>query len=142
MANNPPKLEPWQTKVLNSESALVNDAEFAYWSAALAFDSVVISVFTIALSLSTNRPLISIIIVLSLVSAILLVSNFHSRIQSHRRIMKAYFQDSEKITEELTDGLAVKRQSEMIWIDRRENIAKWLFAVQCLLILLFLIPCW
>ena len=140
MSTNLPLPGDWRYEAMNQISPLINDAEFAYWTAALAFDSVVISVFTIALSLSTNRWLISAVVIVSLASAFLLVMNFHSRITSYRKIMKAIQESTPDSADKLTP-LEEKRQSEYIAIERREGFVKYLFWLQFGLILLFLLPC-
>lgn len=130
------KLEPWQSQVAGMQSELINDAEFAFWTAALTFDSVIISVFSIAISFSPNKILSGIIVVLSLLSAVLFVMNFHSRIQSHRKVMSYVLQDP---SGKLMDSLGDKRQLEMRWIAARENIGKSIFLGQCCLIVWFLL---
>jgi hypothetical protein len=92
MENKLPNLEEeWHKQFLGEQSGRVDNAEFAYWSAALTFNTVIISVFTVALSLSSNKYLTILLVFLSLISAILLVMNFYSRIKSHRNIMRSYY---------------------------------------------------
>jgi ABC-type multidrug transport system fused ATPase/permease subunit len=128
-----PHLEQWQKVVLEHQSELINNAEFAYWSAALTFNVVIITVFTVALSVSTNQFLTISLVILSLVSAILLVMNFRSRTASHRTIMRTYYQDTDKVTNRVLGALTHKRQQEITWIDRRERCILCLFAIQCIL---------
>jgi len=130
------KLQEWQTRVASSESELINDAEFAFWTAGLTFDSVIISVFSIAISFSPNKTLSAIIVILSLLSAVLFVMNFHVRLHSHRRIMSYALQDS---SGKMVNTLGDKRQFEMRWIVARENVAKTLFICQFFLIVWFLL---
>lgn len=126
---------------------IARDTNYSLWNALLSFNGILITVFTgfLALAPGSNKILLLIIILTSVISAILLIFNFKSTKNFYFKSAEDYFERIDRI-EKMNEIEAQKYQSLDLKKDERrncivscfENLSIVLVVLQLVLIIIFI----
>ena len=110
------------------------ETNFALWNALLTFDGILISVFSaVAIFDADSKLLASSLVVLSIISATLLVMNFMFAQYSYRLLGSA---TTTKLTNEFITATYEKVSRKRKWCDRRERWCYLILGIDALIVLI------
>jgi hypothetical protein len=118
---------------------IARDSNYAFWNALLTFNGIIISVFSaVSVFSQAAKPLIFIIVGVSMLSAVLLILNFRSVRNTYRLIGQAISQGVEHLSPEQRKQQIAASNREHKWCNYREAATHYILGAQALLILVLI----
>ena len=119
---------------------LARESRYAYWNALLTLDGILISVFSaIGIISKSNRLMIAGIVLLSILSAWMLIQNFRMVKDLYLRLGQTTADDVASLSQEQKDAEINHQKEEHRLMNQREDNVERLLFVQAFFIVLFLV---
>lgn len=116
---------------------ITRETAVSYWNALLTANTILIAIFAVvAVTDTANRWIVVCIVLLSFISATLLIMNFNALLSFYRMIGPIQVPEFEAMTEEKKQDVRTDAEAEYNRITSRESLVTRLLYVQAVSILL------